>query len=363
MGGKAPDPDYQGAAVAQGDANREVVRDQTYANRPTQVTPWGYTSWEANETLDPSSGENVTSWTQTQGLTPELQSILNRQIAIQSGRTDVAGNLTQRMQNEFNSPMDFGNLSPMGENPNNQFTVAEGQQDNLNFDGAPEIGDPNRIRQRAEDAMFNKAESRLRPQFDSARNQLEIKMRNQGLGPEDAAWQSQMEGLGRQETDAFDQASWGAVDAGRAEAGQMFGQDVTRRGVATGETTAQGNFRNQALQTQFGQNMAANNQNYQQAMQGSQYATAIRQQELTEAMQQRGFSLNEINALLSGQQVNAPNMPDFMGASVAEAAPIYQAAQDQANFEQASANSVMSGIGTAAGAAMSAYTGGAGTMM
>jgi hypothetical protein len=358
MGGKSSSPDYQGAAIAQGEANREVVRDQTYANRPTQLTPWGYTSWEASQGTDPSSGEAVTNWTQTQGLTPELQDILNKQIAIQGSRTDIAGSLAQRMGNEFGTPMDFGDLSPMGANPVTQFTAPEGQQTSLDFSGAPQIGDPERIRERSEDAVFSKAQSRLQPQFDTARQQLEIKMRNQGLGPEDEAWQAQMGSLNRQETDAYNQAMYSAIDTGRSEAAQMFGQDVTRRGVATGETAQQGAFTNSALQQQFAQNLGSNAQNYGQAMQSANYANALRQQQLTEEMQKRGFSLNEINALLSGQQVNTPQMPNFVGASQAAAAPLYQAAVDQGNFDQMQSQGLMGGIGGLVGAGIDAYSAG-----
>ena len=67
MGGKSPD--YGDMAVAQGEANEGVVRDQTYANRPTQYTPWGYSEWTANPYTDPGSGEQTTQWSQTQGLT------------------------------------------------------------------------------------------------------------------------------------------------------------------------------------------------------------------------------------------------------------------------------------------------------
>lgn len=332
MGGKSPD--FGDVAVAQGEANAGVVRDQTYANRPSQYTPWGYTAWNNEQVIDPGTGEPTTKWSQTTGLTPELQEILNKQIAIQGGRTDIAGGLTQRMANEFGSPMDWNNLQPMGTNPINQFTVPEEVQRQLNYGDAPEIGDPIRLRERAEDAIYNKAVSRLQPTFDQRRKELEIKMRNQGLGPEDEAWQTQMGGLGRQETDAYNQAIWSSVDTGRAEAGQLFGQDVTRRGVATGEADRMGNFANQAAAQQFGQNLQANTANYGQAMEGSRYANALRQQQMAEQMQQRGFSLNEINALLSGQQVAMPNMPNFNSAGAAEAAPIYKAGVDQSNFNQ-----------------------------
>ncbi len=70
----------------------------------------------------------------------------------------------------------------------------------------------------------------------------------------------------------------------------------------------------------FGQRLSANAQNYGQAMGNSAYANQIRQQQLTEAMTQRGFSLNEINALMSGDQVGLPQMPNFAEASAAQPA-------------------------------------------
>ena len=72
-------------------------------------------------------------------------------------------------------------------------------------------------------------------------------------------------------------------------------------------------------------------------------------------MQKRGFSLNEINALLSGQQVNAPQMPNFSQAASAQAAPIYQSAVDQGNFDQAS--NPMSGLMGLAGTLGGSYLG------
>jgi hypothetical protein len=323
MGGKSG-PDYGDLAVQQGEANEGVVRDQTYANRPTQYTPFGYTDWQANSYTDPASQEEVTRWEQTQGLTPELQDILNKQIAIQGGKSDVAGSLIGRMGGEFGQAMDWRGLNPMGQVPTSQFTLPEGG-----------IDDPYQTRQAAEDASYNQAASRLDPRFASQRKNLEAKMRNQGIGPEDAAWKSQMEGLGQQENDAKNQAMWSANQAGRAESGQMFGQQLGLN------------------QNTFNQALGANQQNFGQAMQGSQYANQIRQQQLTESMQKRGFSLNEINALLSGQQVNAPQMPNFSQAGAAQAAPTYQAGVDQGNYDAAS--SPMNGLMGLAGSGLGAY--------
>lgn len=421
MGGKNDSPNYGDLAVQQGEANAGVVRDQTYANRPTQYSPFGYTSWEANPYTDPGSGEQTTQWSQSTGLTPELQNILNKQISIQDGRTDIAGMLTQRMGNDFGNKMDWRGLNPMGQVPTSQFTLPENTLRNLNYNdapgvdiasysgapaineasysgapdigdasygGAPSVGDPTRLRQRAEDSVYGKAQSRLAPRFEGQRESMEIKLRNQGLGPEDAAYQAQMQGIDQQETDAYGQAQYDAVNQGLGEQQQLFGQDMglrnmstgetdrtrqnemglrnlatgeidrTRqnetglrnlatgevdrmlgnqmglRNMATGEADRQSGFYNQAGNQAYNQAYGANQANFGQAMQGSAYANQIRQQQITEAMAKRGMNLNEINALLSGQQVGMPSMPNFTGATAAQAAPIYQGGVDQGNFDQ-----------------------------
>jgi hypothetical protein len=322
MGGKSDSPDYGNLAVQQGENDAQVNRDQTYANRPDQYTPWGYTDWTNREVIDPSTGAATTEWSQTQGLTPELQDILNKQIAIQGGRSDIAGMLTGRLGNEYGSAMDWSNMSPMGTVPTSQFTTPEG-----------DIGDPYGTRQAAESAVWNQANSRLQPKFDSQNAALEVKMRNQGLRPQDAAWQSQIQGMGQNQNDARNQALWSANDAGRQESGQMYGQQLGRN------------------QNNFNQAMQSNNQNYGQAMQGSQYANQIRQQQMTEAMTQRGYGLNEINALLSGQQVGMPQMPNFSQASAATAPPTYQAGVDQGNYDAATnpMNGLMGIVGQGVG--------------
>ena len=305
MGGKNQ-PDFGDVAASQGEENRQVIQDQLYANRPTQYTPWGYTSWESNPYTD-AQGNMTEQWTQTSGLTPELQDILNKQIAIQGGRSDIAGMLTGRMGADFGQTMDWTGLNPMGQRPTAQYTLPE-----------PDIADPYQTRQAAEDAVYQQAQSRIAPQQESQRAALETKMRNQGLGPQDAAWQSQVQGMAQQHNDQNNQALWSANQAGREESGQMFGQQLGRN------------------QNAYQQALQANAQNFGQSMQGSQYANQIRQQQLTEAMQKRGFNLNEINALLSGQQVGMPQMPNFSQAGAAQPAPYMQGAAQQASMDAAS---------------------------
>jgi len=140
-------PDFGNVAASQGEENRSVVRDQLYANRPDQYTPWGYTKWESNPYTDPTTQETTTRWTQTQGLSPEAQEMYNQQMAIGVGKGDVAGSLVGRMGSEFGAPVDWSGLSPMGGVPEAQFTRPTG-----------DVGDPNEFRQRAEDSMYQKAQ-------------------------------------------------------------------------------------------------------------------------------------------------------------------------------------------------------------
>lgn len=327
MGGKNQ-PDFGALAAGQGEENQAVIRDQIYANRPTQYTPWGANSWEATAGLDPASGQEVTNWANTVSLSPELQDIYNKQIAIQGGRTDIAGMLTGRMGNTFGREMDLRGVNPMGYAPQTNFTLTE-----------PDIGNAYGTRQAAEDAVYGQAMSRIAPQQESQRGSLEMKMRSQGLKPGDAAWQSQMQNQGQQFNDQNNQALWSANQAGMAESSQMYNQMMGQQ------------------QNRYNQAIGANSQNFNQAMTQSKYANQIRQQQITEAMQLRGFELNEINALLSGQQVGMPQMPSFSQTEAAQPADIIGAGIAEANANAAAnPTQALIGAGATLGAANIQYS-------
>jgi len=305
MGGKNKGPSLETLAQRNDNQNAANLAAQTEANRVNQYTPWGNTTWDNN------NGK----WTQTVNLSPAEQHALEQQQGIQSQRSDIAAQLVGRAGQEFGRPMDWGSLPAAGATPNSRYTMA-----------GKDVGDPNAFRQRSQDAVYNMAKSRLDPQFSTKRAELETKLRNQGIGPEDAAYKAQMAALGNQETDAYNQANWSSVGAGRDESNAMFAQLMGRN------------------QQNFGQNLAANQQNFGQDLTKSQYATQMRQQAMSEAMQKRGFSLNEINALLSGQQVQNPQMPSFVAAQSSQPSTIYQAGVDRLNANNAGGASNMSGI-------------------
>jgi hypothetical protein len=128
--------------------------------------------------------------------------------------------------------------------------------------------------------------------------------------------------------------------------------DLARMGFGNQAATAQyGLGRDQA---QF--NNQAGMQQFNQGLQQSQYQNQLRQQAIAEEAQRRGMSLNEMNALLTGQQVGMQQMPGFNAASASQATNYLDAAKlqndynwDKYNAQAQSSNSMMSGLGQIAG--------------
>lgn len=234
-------------------------------------------------------------WTQNISLTPEQQQALQSQFNIGQSRSGLAEDMFGRVGDELGGPMDWSQFN-------------EYQSD---------IGTGDDARQEAIDAMYGQATSRLDSRMEMGQDSLESQLRNQGLNPGDKAYDDQLQMFRESETDAYNQAMFESIRHGGSEGSRVFG--MNRDSAA---------FGNQ-----------------------------VRQAQISEEMQRRGFSLNEINALLTGQQINTPNMPGFAQAGAAPGPDYvgaadrgYQADLDSFNAEQSWANSLMSGAGSAASA-------------
>lgn len=127
-------------------------------------------------------------------------------------------------------------------------------------------------------------------------NQAQQQLYNQMLG------QAQLNNAGQQQ--AFNQ-DLAASQFGNQAIGQQSALDIARMQAG-----------NQAQQQQF--NMG---------LQAAAFQNQLRQQAIAEQAQRRGMSLNEMNALLSGQQVSMPQFPGFTASGRAEAPNYLQAAQ------------------------------------
>lgn len=284
MGKDAPaPPDYRGAAEETAASDLAMLELQTQANRPTQNTPWGTSTWEQGEGGD---------WTQNVSLNPEQQRALNAQLGMQTGRSEMASGMMGRVGEEFGDVMDWSQFQEL----------------------AGPVQGGSGYNEQAGEALYGRATSRLDPRFSQRREQSEAALRNQGLRPGDEAYDTAMANLGREETDAYQQAGFGADIGAGAEAGRMQGQDLQAAG----------------------------------------YQNQLRQQQMSEEMQRRGFSLNEINAIMTGQQVGMPSMPGFNQAGRSQgvdytgaATQGYNAEMDAFSADQAMMQSVLNAGGSA----------------
>lgn len=335
MGGKGsapPPPDYLGAAQQQAAASKEVTNIQNFANRPTQVTPFGTTSWETQAAVDPASGQPVTSWTQRTSLAPELQGALNSQLALQQGRSNLAQDFMGRVANEYSRPFDWNSL-PQMQSAGGPSKVQSG----FNFGSdIPQVDSGFRER------VAGQLMERMQPVHDYQTRGLETRLANQGLRPGSEAYNRAMGQLGQQQA----MERFNALDQSGNEAQRLFGMQMQ---------TAQTGFNQNLGAAQFGNQAAAQQQALNQ--QAAQFQNQLRQQAMAEQMQRRGMSLNEMNALLSGQQVAMPQMPGFNQAQRSETPNIlgatqmgYDAQLGAYNAQQAGMNSLL-GAGAQLGSA------------
>jgi len=234
MGKKSSSPpDVVGAAETEGEYSRETARDVTYADRPDQYGPLGNVRWGTEQVIDPATGEKTTKWTQNQTLDPRLQGSLDNSLGMMQSRGDLAATFDDRIANEMGTAPEWGQFG-----------------DVVGFDPASQ-------RQAAEDAAYGKATARLGDRFGDSREQMEIRLRNQGLAPGDQAYDATVKNFMQGKNDAYEQAQLGSVAEGRRE-------------VATSLST-------------------------------NERANALRDREIQEYLAKRGFSLSEANRLTEGQ--------------------------------------------------------------
>lgn len=235
MGGKSPKDRSVEAAERQGQLSREAARDATYADRPTQFNPFGSIEWDRQAAIDPATGEATTEWIQTQNLSPDLQQLYNSSISSNIARGNLSAGLMGRIQQEIGEAPDW-----------QQFGDVTGME-----------YDPTELRGLAEDASYQRETMRLDPQFEQSQQALEIKLRNQGLRPGDEAYDAAQRNFQMGRNDAYERARLGATGTGREESQQLW----------------------------------------QQQLQGTELANALRDKQIAEYLAKRQFSLGEAEAL------------------------------------------------------------------
>jgi hypothetical protein len=297
-GGSAPPPpDYRGAAVEQAAASKELTAQQNWANRPNISTPFGDQTWQTGSAVDPSTGTPVTSWSTDIALNPQQQGSLDAQQRIQAGRSGAAETLLGQATGSFQAPFNW-----------------EGLPDAPGQSAAPgDISD-------AQQGAFSKMSAMLQPQRAQEQESLEVQLANMGLPRNNEAWNRAKSQLSSQWASEDQRLLAQALSEGRSDATTQFGMDT------------------QSVDQQ----------------------QRLRQQAIAEEAQRRGMTLNELNALLTGQQVSTPQMPNFTPAMRADAPNLFGAANALGQYNVGAANaggrgsdwgSAIGGIASLAGAA------------
>ena len=302
-GGSPAPPDYPGAAEKQAASSEKINTQQTTANRPNQVTPWGSSTWNNAAGIDPSTGQPVTKWNQSQTLTPELQAALDSQVGLTRGKSDLAQSFMGRVEQDYSKPFDYGKLGSPQQGANTKNTDAPA------FAAEREKYTQNILDQ-------------LRPEQQFQEEATRTRLANQGLTAGSEAYNRELQRLNDQQS----RERMGAIDQGGVEQQRMNAQMLGQQ------------------QQAFSQGGIA------------------RQQAIAEEAQRRGMSLNEMNALLTGQQVNPSQMPTFSAAGAAQPTNYGAAAgqqgqwnlTQQAHQDQQNAQ-LWGGVGSAAGAAALLY--------
>jgi hypothetical protein len=386
MGGKASEPeapDYVGATQLQGQLSKENLNMQNFANRPTINTPFGTQSWGTDSAVDPASGQTVTSWTQNNTLAPGLQSALDSQIGLQNDRSQLASGFMDRVASEYSKPFNYQGLPQMAQlnAPTTLNTsladYSPGLSTGFNF-GGPQMSlntaDNPALPQfdsNYRDTVANQLMQKMQPVHDYQQRQLETKLANMGFHPGTEGYNRELNNLNmRQSAERYN-----ALDTAGSEAQRLYNMQMGTAQQAFNQDVGAGQFANQAQNQGYQQNLgAAQFQNQalgqaaaldqgrmqaqnqavgQQFNMNQQYANAenqLRQQAIAEEMQRRGMSLNEMNALLSGQQVQMPNMPSFSQSGQAQTPNILGATQMGYDAQLGAANAQNAAFGNLLGA-------------
>lgn len=390
MGKKQSQPDYVGAAQAQGAANKDAAIAEWQMNNPNQTSPWGTKT--TTQTGTRADGSPIYSVDTT--LNPQDQANLDAERQINSDLMKLAPTAMNNVWGQIGKPIDTSKLPAMVDQvdtqgmekidlsklPGAQYGAEQGQiQKNLDFSGLTPLDDAGAVRNQVTNAMFNQFYGRYAPEAQRQQSQLQTQIANMGGVTSSDAARRKMGGLLTNQGDQFRQGIFDSIIKGGDAAQQQFGMNLAGRQQGVSEVGKQGDFWNAAQGQDFSQKLAnagmwnaargqdadliqqqqqANNSSTQQDIQNAfanaNLANQGRAQGLTELTNLRQTPLNELMAMLSQNQVGQLQFQPVTGTQI-QPAPIYNATKDQATNNTASANNTMTTIGSIAGAGMMAF--------
>jgi len=308
-------PDYTGAAQAQGAANLETAKAQNYMTNPNVYGPLG------SQTVTFGANDQPTV---TQTLTPAAQATLESQQRVQRSLAGLGeqgiGTASQVLRQGFNPNLSgiqtgIGNAGQISQTPD---LSGYGQAGGLSATGqnpqAPELSAYGMAGAGPSAGQYGFAQGGL-----NTSNVASMPV-NAGMTGQQAIMARLAPQLARMDDQTRQRlANQGLVAGGEAYGNAMI--DVNQQ---------KNDLLSQAALQGLNLDMSANNQGYNQALQGAQFGNTAQQQALAQQMQLRNQPLNEIIGLMGGSQIQMPQFQGYQGANVAPA-PVFAGAQAQGN--------------------------------
>ena len=341
-----PAPDYTGAAVAQGQANVDAARASAKLSNPNIYSPYGtqLVSYEGD----------VPTIRQT--LTPEAQRTVEAQQRLQSNLANLGNSAYTNAFGAMSTPFSFGGQvqtqfdqgGALQNAPSaGQYGMAQGGPNAPTLNSKLDLSNIAKMPINAGTTAQEAIMRRLEPSLARQRTSTETQLINQGLRPGTEAYNNAARLLGEQENDLRSQAALqglnldiGANQQGFSQALQsgQYGNAAQLSQFGAGQQAQQA--ANQAIAQNYGQGMtsaqmqnAIEAQRYNQGLQAAQFGNTAQQQQLAQALTLRQLPLNEINALMSGSQIQNPQFGAYQGQTIAPA-PIANATAQQGAYNQ-----------------------------
>lgn len=370
-----PAPDPYATAQAQIGVNRDAAVTQANLNRINQVTPEGSLTYSTNGT----NPDGTPIYTQTQTYSPDEQRKYEQNNQVATALNDTAISNIGRVQDAQSKDFNYSGITPGVNNigGSNFRGIGDTGQiqsglDYSNLTKLPGTSDFGAEGQRMADSVYSQAASRLDPRFKQQEDDQRARLAAQGIPVGSEAEQRDWGNFSRDKNDAYTSAQNASQLAGANEQSRLFNLAMGARQQGQNEADTQGQFANEAQQQRFSQEgtrVGIDNTNQTQLFneRGANAALANtgREREIQERAYLRNVPLNDIAALMSGSQVNAPTFSAVPQASVGTAdyqgmvQNNYNQALQQQQAKQAARSqmigSIFGGLGAVGGAAIGKY--------
>ena len=303
-GAKAPDPYV--TAQQQSAVNRDALVTAAQLNQMNQVGPFGSLSY---------TGQIGTpDRTQTVELRPELQNILQGQLGSTQALTDLANlrlagapggdfalpqNPVGYLDDRASSPLqldvgrtgDAFTTNVQGGPMATTFDPGAAVQGQVDITGQPALSsDFSTLSQQAQDAAYRQNQRYLDPQFAQQEQEFLARLSAQGITQGSDAYNQAVDNFARNKQRAYESARGEAIGQGFGLEAQLFGQNLAARQQGVTEQFNLGDFANEALAQQFGQNQAA--AAFQNAAQQQRFGQGLTNAELNNLAQADIFGQN-----------------------------------------------------------------------